>query len=73
MVGAMGHWKSRCGKRREKGGVGEEDSTAASSPGLYSNSDGVPVPKSLIFFTAYHTAASHHIVRGHCSETRACN
>ncbi|RWW63266.1 hypothetical protein BHE74_00029566 [Ensete ventricosum] len=29
---------------------------------------GVSVPQSLIFFIAYHTAASHHAVRGLCCE-----
>ncbi|RWW23458.1 hypothetical protein BHE74_00025689 [Ensete ventricosum] len=39
--------------------------------GLYSNSNGVSVPESLIFFIAYHTAAPHHVVRGPCGETRS--
>ncbi|RZR76173.1 hypothetical protein BHM03_00000801 [Ensete ventricosum] len=39
---------------------------------LYSESNGVSVPESLIFFIAYHTAASHHVVRGPCDEVRAC-
>ncbi|RZR73892.1 hypothetical protein BHM03_00029244 [Ensete ventricosum] len=41
--------------------------------GLYNNSNGVSVPESLIFFIAYHTAASHHVVRGPCGEARACS
>ncbi|RWV93636.1 hypothetical protein GW17_00043898, partial [Ensete ventricosum] len=41
--------------------------------GLYSNSHGVPVPESLIFFTVYHTAAPDHAVRGPCGEARACS
>ncbi|RWV91759.1 hypothetical protein GW17_00045924, partial [Ensete ventricosum] len=40
--------------------------------GLYSDSNGVFVPESLIFFIAYHTVASHHAVRGPCGEARAC-
>ncbi|RZS28718.1 hypothetical protein BHM03_00062358, partial [Ensete ventricosum] len=38
--------------------------------GLYSHSNGISVPESLIFFIAYHTAASHHVVHGLCGETR---
>ncbi|RZR81845.1 hypothetical protein BHM03_00008149 [Ensete ventricosum] len=38
---------------------------------LYSNSNGVSVPESLIFIIAYHTATSHHVVRGPCGEARA--
>ncbi|RZS18262.1 hypothetical protein BHM03_00050501 [Ensete ventricosum] len=38
--------------------------------GLYSDSNEISVPKSLIFFIAYHTAVSHHAVRGPCGETR---
>ncbi|RWW52702.1 hypothetical protein BHE74_00040864, partial [Ensete ventricosum] len=34
--------------------------------GLYSNSNGVSIPKALIFFIDYHTAAPHHAVRGPC-------
>ncbi|RRT82485.1 hypothetical protein B296_00004816 [Ensete ventricosum] len=40
--------------------------------GLYSDSNGISVPESLIFFIAYHIAASHHAVRGPCDEARAC-
>ncbi|RWW75196.1 hypothetical protein BHE74_00016794 [Ensete ventricosum] len=40
---------------------------------LYSNSNGVSVPESFIFFIAYHTAAPHHIIRGPCDETHACS
>ncbi|RWW71060.1 hypothetical protein BHE74_00021230 [Ensete ventricosum] len=40
--------------------------------GLYSDSNEISVPESLIFFIAYHTAASHHVVRGPCSEARVC-
>ncbi|RWW40882.1 hypothetical protein BHE74_00053672 [Ensete ventricosum] len=38
--------------------------------GLYSDSNGISVPESLIFFIAYNTAASHRAVRGPCDETR---
>ncbi|RWW82735.1 hypothetical protein BHE74_00008789 [Ensete ventricosum] len=41
--------------------------------GLYSESNEVSVPESLIFFIAYHTAAPHHVVRGPCGEARACS
>ncbi|RZR88186.1 hypothetical protein BHM03_00015712 [Ensete ventricosum] len=37
---------------------------------LYSNSNGVSVPESLIFFIAYHTAAPHHTIRDPCGEAR---
>ncbi|RWW59163.1 hypothetical protein BHE74_00033921 [Ensete ventricosum] len=37
---------------------------------LYSDSNEISVPESLIFFIVYHTATSHHIVRGSCDETR---
>ncbi|RWW51390.1 hypothetical protein BHE74_00042269 [Ensete ventricosum] len=37
---------------------------------LYSNSNGVSVPESLIFFIAYHTAAPHHTICGPCGEAR---
>ncbi|RWW87008.1 hypothetical protein BHE74_00004182, partial [Ensete ventricosum] len=40
--------------------------------GLYSDSNRVSVPESLIFFIAYHTAAPHHVVRGPCGEACAC-
>ncbi|RWW75745.1 hypothetical protein BHE74_00016192 [Ensete ventricosum] len=40
--------------------------------GLYSESNKVSVPKSLIFFIAYHIAAPHHVVCGPCGEVRAC-
>ncbi|RRT78079.1 hypothetical protein B296_00006195 [Ensete ventricosum] len=40
--------------------------------GLYNESNGVSIPESLIFFIAYHTAASQHVVRGPCGEVRAC-
>ncbi|RRT37672.1 hypothetical protein B296_00058965, partial [Ensete ventricosum] len=36
--------------------------------GLYSHSNGISVSESLIFFIAYHTAASHYVVRGPCGE-----
>ncbi|RZS27064.1 hypothetical protein BHM03_00060494 [Ensete ventricosum] len=39
---------------------------------LYSESNRVSVPESLIFFITYHTAAPHHVVRGPCDEARAC-
>ncbi|RRT36392.1 hypothetical protein B296_00033010 [Ensete ventricosum] len=39
---------------------------------LYSESNGVSVPESLIFFIAYHTAAPHYAIRGPCSEAHAC-
>ncbi|RWW82569.1 hypothetical protein BHE74_00008959 [Ensete ventricosum] len=38
------------------------------NPGLYSDSNEVSVFESLIFFIAYHTAASYHVVRGPCDE-----
>ncbi|RWV87877.1 hypothetical protein GW17_00050086, partial [Ensete ventricosum] len=34
--------------------------------GLYSESNEVFVPESIIFFIAYHTIAPHHTVRGLC-------
>ncbi|RRT48306.1 hypothetical protein B296_00025381 [Ensete ventricosum] len=39
--------------------------------GLYSESNGVSVPESLVFFIAYHITAPHHVVRGPCGEARA--
>ncbi|RRT60329.1 hypothetical protein B296_00030907 [Ensete ventricosum] len=39
--------------------------------GLYSDSNGVSIPESLIFFITYHTAAPHHVVRGPCDEAHA--
>ncbi|RWW41038.1 hypothetical protein BHE74_00053530 [Ensete ventricosum] len=38
--------------------------------GLYSDSNGISVPESLIFFIDYHTTTSHHAVRGPCGEAR---
>ncbi|RRT61841.1 hypothetical protein B296_00026264 [Ensete ventricosum] len=40
--------------------------------GIYSDSNGISVPESLIFFIAYHTTASHHAVCGPCGEARTC-
>ncbi|RWW41192.1 hypothetical protein BHE74_00053333 [Ensete ventricosum] len=39
---------------------------------LYSDSNEISVPESLIFFIVYHTVASHHVVCGPCGEARAC-
>ncbi|RRT77343.1 hypothetical protein B296_00005626 [Ensete ventricosum] len=33
----------------------------------------ISVPEALIFFIAYHTAASHHVVRGPCGKACACS
>ncbi|RWV81296.1 hypothetical protein GW17_00057297, partial [Ensete ventricosum] len=38
--------------------------------GLYSHNNGISIPESLIFFIAYHTAASHHAVHGPCGKAR---